>query len=247
MACGCEQSGMNGCCSSGLSGLYGLDELFAAGRRAYEDGLNGLMGELASGSRVRVGLEFEFSHAYDPDETEAMGPGPIQNLFYGHFGSSFRDVRVSVQMPTFWSDGYVTVEATSTTPLPDASTFGQMVEAAFRQYLPRYLWEKTHETLIDYAPPTPNAQPAGPPQRCDFSQLGLQDYLDCQLGRGRWANQQTQNQNQPGQPSRCAGMSPGDWIACQLGITPTAGVAAGAIGTLVLVGGILAVVVFLKR
>lgn len=238
MGCHCEQSGMSGCCGSGLSGLYGLDGL-----------MGNLMGDLASGSRVRVGLEFEFSHAYDPDETEAMGPGPIQNLFYSHFGSSFRDVRVSVQMPTFWSDGYVTVEATSTTPLPDASTFGQMVEMAFRQYLPRYLWEKTHETLIDYAPSTPGAQSAGPPQVCDFSQMGAQDYLDCRLGLGRWAKPQTgqQNQNQSGQPSKCAGMSPGDWIACQLGITPTAGVAAGAIGTLVLVGGILAVAVFLKR
>jgi hypothetical protein len=232
---GC-QSGMGCCDDYSLAGLYGLS------------GLNGLMGELATGSRVRVGLEFEFSHAYDPDETEAMGAGPIQNLFYDQFGPpTFKDTRVTVQMPTFWSDGYVTVEATSMTPLPYASVFGQMVENAFKSYLPRYIWEKTHETLVDYAPPTPNAQPAGPPQICDLSQLGLQEYFDCQLGRGRWAKQQTQNQNQPGQPSKCAGMSPGDWIACQLGITPTAGIAAGAIGSLVLVGGVLALVVFLKR
>lgn len=243
MSC-CEgcQSGLSGCCGSGLSGLYGLDNL-----------MGNLMGELTVGSRVRVGLEFEFSHAYDPDETEAMGPGPIQNLFYSHFGSSFKDVRVSVQMPTFWSDGYVTVEATNMTPLPDAATFGQMVENTFRQYLPRYLWEKTHETLVDYAPPTQGAQPARPPQVCDFSQLDFRDYIDCQLGLGRWAKQpgQQQNQRPPAQSGECDWdtLSFGDWVACNLGIkSAIGGVAAGATGALVGVGVITVLaVVLLKR
>ena len=81
MACGCGCKSKVGASDGLMSGLLGA-----------------LMGELAAGSRVRVGFPFQISHAISSDEIDALEPqivsyiqGPLYN--YLDDGVTFSDVK----------------------------------------------------------------------------------------------------------------------------------------------------------
>ncbi len=222
MSCcsGCE-SGYG--CESGLSGLYGLD------------GLSGLMGELlAPGSRLRVGFAYNYSRAYDGDETEAMGPGYIQSGLSNQLNALgvFSSVSVTVKMPEYFDlqDGYITTHLTTKDGQSDPENVAGMIQYAIQQYLPRILVTRYDGTTIDFVAPDVVGKPGvaqvtRPPQQ--------------------------QSTLPPSPPGACnwSAMDFGDYIACQLGIkSPLGGVTAGAAGALVGVGVItLLAVVLLKR
>ena len=222
MSCcsGCE-SGYD--CGSGLSGLYGLD------------GLSGLMGELlAAGSRIRVGFAYNYSRAYDGDETEAMGVGYIQSGLSNQLNALgvFSSVGVAVKMPEYFDlqDGYITVSLTTADGQDNTDNVAGMIQYAISTYLPRILITRYDGTTIDHVPLEAQGKPGvaqvtRPPQQ--------QSILP------------------PSPPGACnwSAMDFGDYIACQLGIkSPLGGVATGAAGALVGVGVItLLAVVLLKR
>jgi len=227
-------------------------------------GLGELMGDLAAGSRVRVGFEFDYSGAYNPDEIEGQLTSYIQNALYNYLadGVTFSDVRVSVSPPGYFSSGYITVEATTRTPLPTPNSFGDMVAYGIAQYLPRIVATRRDETLVDSygqaQTQAPGLPPAGVPQVCSWDTMDFRDYLDCQLGIGKFANrsgtqapQVNTNPQAPSAPGACnwSQMSFGDYVACQLGIkSAVGGIAAGATGALVGVAAItILAVVLLKR
>ncbi len=222
-------------------------------------GLGELMGDLAAGSRVRVGFEFDYNLAYNPDEIESQIVSYIQGALYNYLadGVTFSDVRVSVQPVGHFSNGYITVEATTRTPLPNPNVFGDMVENGIETYLQRIQWTRRDETLVDSYGTTqtqaPGLPPAGVPQVCSWETMTVEDYFDCQLGRGRFskAPQVNTNPQAPSAPGACkwSQMSFGDYVACQLGIkSAVSGVAAGATGALVGVAAItILAVVLLKR
>jgi len=253
MACGCGCKSKVGE-SSLMSGLLGA-----------------LMGELAAGSRVRVGFPFQISHAISSDEIDRLEPqivsyiqGPLYN--YLNDGVTFSDVNVAVNPPGYFSDGYITVSATTRTGLPTANAFGDMVEYGIAQYLPSIYTTRRDETLIDYVAPgnvgKPGVDQAGPPKVCDWSTMDFRDWFDCQFGLGKFdqltPDQKTAAQDQarrnntgPGAPGDCqwSSMQFGDWVACTLGIKgAVGGITAGVTGALIGVGVlVLGGVVLLKR
>jgi hypothetical protein len=222
MSCcvGC-QSGMGCCGSSDLAGLYGLSGL---------NGLNGLMGDLlAPGSQARVGFAFNYSLAWDADETAAMGAGSIQSAIYNQLASLgvFSSISVTVNpMPAFLSDGYILVYATAKDGQSNPENIGDMVQYAIQQYVPRVLITRRDPVKIDYVPPEAQGK-AGVAQPSQTQQLP-----QSQPGQCNWDTQ-----------------SFGDYVACQLGISsPIGGVGVGAVGALVAVGiGTLILVAVLKR
>ena len=221
------------------------------------------MGDLAAGSRLRVGFEFDYSGAYNPDEIESQIVSYIQGALYNYLadGVTFSDVRVSVSPPGYFSSGYITVEATTRTPLPTPNSFGDMVAYGITQYLPRIVATRRDETLVDSYGTTqtqaPGLPPAGVPQVCSWDTMDFRDYWDCQFSIGKFAKRPgtqtpTVNTNQPPPPpGTCvwSQMSVGDYIACQLGIkSAVQGVAAGAVGGLVGVAALVILgVALLKR
>lgn len=217
--------------------------------------LSGLMGRLlggvlTAGSRVRVGFPFQISHAIPSDEISALEPqiaSYIQQGLYSYLvdGVTFASANIIVNPPGYFSDGYITVEATTATDLPTANVFGDMVQYGITQYLPKIYTTRRDETLIDYAAPgRPDQQgveQAGPPRVCSWDTMDLQDYVNCNLGIGKWGSQapppgSTPSPLPPAAPGECnwSQMSFGDYVACQLGIkSAIGGVAAGATGALV--------------
>lgn len=226
-----------------------------------------LMGVLAAGSRVRVGFPFQISHAISSDEIDALEPqivSYIQQGLYSYLvdGVTFASARISVNPPGYFSDGYITVEATTAADLPTANVFGDMVQYGINTYLPKIYTTRRDETLIDYAAPgrvnQQGVEQAGPPRVCSWDTMDLQDYVNCNLGIGKWGSSDgapppgsTGSPNVPTAPGECqwSSMSFGDYVACQLGIkSAIGGVAAGATGALIGVG-LVAVVglVLLKK
>jgi len=210
-----------GCrCDTHESGLYGLG------------GLYGLMGALvAAGSRVRAGFEYQ-SNASIAQHGEGQDTASyIQEVLSGAMLGSevFSQAFVQVNEPAWmgYQHGYITASGTTYTDVNDPYEISNLIASLIQSYLPVLTVTRRDPVAIDYVPPGAAGRP-GVQQVYNPPAPGQQNQL-------------------PGAPSQCAGMSAGDWIACQLGITPTAGIAAGAIGTLVLVGGVLALVVFLKR
>lgn len=236
-------------CGCGKSGLAGPRK-----RRPYVSGLGALispgggLGALYSGSRIRVGFAFNYSMAYDPDEIEPTLTSYIQNALYTFLadGVTFKDVDVQVSPPGWFSDGYITVSATTNTELPSADSFGDMVDYGLKQYLPRITINRRDETLIDYVAPgnvgKPGAQQPGPPKVCSWDTMDFRDYIDCQLGLGKFgqpsgpATPGAGSNKLPAAPGQCqwSTMSTTDWLACQLGVTPTSALVVGGIGMLVL-------------
>ncbi len=222
MSCcvGC-QSGM-GCCNDySLAGLYGLN------------GLNGLMGALvAKGSRVRAGFEYQSNASIAQHNAGEDTAATIQEVLAGAMLGSgvFSQAFVQVNEPAWMGlqHGYITASGTTYGDVNDPYEISNVIAGLIQTYLPVLTVTRRDPVAIDYVPPEAVGKP------------GVQQVYD---------PSQQQNQNQPNQPSKCDWnkLSVGDYVACQLGITPTAGIAAGAIGSLVLVGGILALVVFLKR
>lgn len=224
-------------------------------------GLGSLMGSLAAGSRVRVGFPFAYNLGYDPAEIESQIVSYIQDALYNYLGdgATFRDVRISVSAPGWFSDGYITAEATTQTELPSANAFGDMVEYGLKQYLPRITISRRDETLVDYyGQGQPQGSPSsGVPQVCSWDTMDFRDYLDCQLSIGKFsktgqqAPQVNTNPQAPPKPGECvwSQMSFGDYVACQLGIKGAVqGAAAGATGAIVGVFAIgLIAVLVLKR
>jgi hypothetical protein len=235
----------------------------ASGMGNCGSGLHGLMGELAAGSRVRTGFEFNYNLGYDPAEIESQIVSYVQEGLYSYLADdvTFSDVNIAVQAPTFFSQGYITVSATSRTPLPSANVFGDMVAYGIGQYLSRLVVTRRDETLVDfYGQGQPQGAPSpGVPSICDWDTMDLRDWMDCQLGIGKFSKtpqqQQQQQQNQlppaPPPPGQCvwSQMTFGDYIACQLGIKGAVqGAAAGATGAIIGVFAIgIAAVILLKR
>lgn len=227
MSCcsGC-QSGMGCCESSGLSGLYGLDNL-----------MGNLMGALiASGSRVRAGVEYQSAASIAEHNEGLDSAAHIQEVLTGAMLGSgvYKDAFVQVKEPGWfgYQNGYITTVGTLYTDVADPYQIKTLITGLIQDYLPVLRVTRQDEVAIDYVPPEaagrPNVQ-----QVYDPSQQQMQQSLP----------------GQPGQPSKCAGMSPGNWIACQLGIeSPLGGVAAGTVGALLAVGlGTLVLVAVLRR
>ena len=215
-----------GCCNECESG-YGCDSGLY--------GLSGLMGELlAPGSRLRVGFAYNYSRAYDGDETEAMGPGYIQTGLVNQLNALgvFSGVSVDVKMPEYFDlqDGYITVHVTTLDGQDNTDNVAGMIQYAIQQYLPRILVTKYHGTTIDFVP----TEVVGKPGVAQVTRPPQQ-----------------QSTLPPGQPSQCnwSTQSFGDYVACQLGISsPIGGIAAGTIGGLAAAAIIgLGAIVLLKR
>ncbi len=211
---------MGCCCDQEWDGLYGLY------------GLNGLMGALvASGSRVRAGFEYQSNASIAEHNAGEDSATNIQSVLSGAMLGSgvFSQAFVQVNEPAWmgYQHGYITASGTTYQDVNDPYEISNTIAGLIQSYLPVLTVTRRDAVAIDYVPPGAVGRP-GVQQVYSPPAPGQQNQL-------------------PGAPSNCAGMSAGDWIACQLGITPTAGIAAGAIGTLVLVGGVLALVVFLKR
>lgn len=226
-----------------------------------------LMGTLTAGSRVRVGFPFQISLAYPREEIDALEPqivSYIQQGLYSYLvdGVAFSSAKISVNPPGYFSDGYITVEATTASDLPTANVFGDMVEYGIRQYLPKIYTTRRDETLIDYAAPgrvgQQGVEVAGPPRVCDWNTMDFQDWVNCNLGIGAWGSQggapspgSTGSPNVPTAPGDCvwSSMPFGEWVACELGIKSViGGVTAGATGALIGVGLLaLGAVILLKR
>jgi hypothetical protein len=128
-----------------------------------------------------------------------------------------------------WANPYLTVEGYAVTTWQSGSDFGQAIYNAISGAGYPVNYSSIQFRFEPYYPP---GQPAAPPM----------------VGTPYTGQQQQQGQT-PQQPGKCAGMSPGNWIACQLGIeSPLGGVAAGTVGALVGVGVLtLLAVVALKR
>lgn len=221
-------------------------------------GLGSLMGNLAAGSRLRVGFEFDYNLAYNPDEIEPQITSYIQDALYNYLadGVTFSDVRVTVQPRGWISSGYITVEATTRTPLPSPNSFGDMVAYGIAQYLNRIVVTRRDETLVDsYGSGQPaGSPPAGVPQVCDASVMDAWEWAQCTLGLGQWSKPpagQVNTNPQPPQAGQCvwSQMSFGDYVACQLGIkSAVQGAAAGATGAIIGVAAIgLVAILLLKR
>jgi hypothetical protein len=207
------------CEQSGLSGLYGLD---------------GLLGALVvSGSRVRAGFEYQSNASIAEHNAGEDTAATIQEVLSGAMLGSgvFRDAFVQVNEPAWMGlqHGYITASGTTYQDVNDPYEISNLIAGLIQSYLPVLTVTRRDPVAIDYVPPEAARR------------SGVQQVYD--------PSRQQQNQNQFGQPSKCDWdkLSIGDYVACQLGITPTAGIAAGAVGTLVLVGGVLALLVFLKR
>jgi len=115
---------------------------------------------LNPGSRVRIGFEFDWSPdlGYDPSTNEAQLVSIIRaNLLnFLDDGVTFSNVSVVVDpLPGWVSSGYITVEATTNTQLPNAEAFGDMVQYAIEQYLLIIKWTRRDSARIDYAAPAP--------------------------------------------------------------------------------------------
>lgn len=230
--------------------------------------LGALMGELTAGSRVRVGFEFDYSLAYDPDEISNQIASYIQTALYNFLADdvTFTGVDVAVKAPGMIASGYITVQATTRVQLPSANAFGDMVQYAIEQYLPRIQWSRRDETLIDYVAPgnvnRPGVEQAGPPKTCQWSTMDFRDWFDCTFGLGKF-DQLTPDQKSAAQDeARRQGVGPGvtgdckwsamqfgDWVACTLGIKgAVGGITAGVTGALIGVGVlVVGFAVLLKR
>jgi len=205
------------CCDNN----YTLDGLYGL------SGLNGLMGQLLkTGSVMRIGVAYNYDWTSSGVEAEKQGAGWLRSAILTQLQALgvFSSINIDVKPPQYqgFQDGYITVQVTISDDQSGPQNVSDMVQYAITAYAPGITISRI-EHAIDYVAPGSVAQPTPPP---------------------------VQQLPQPlGQPSRCSqySMFTGDWVACQLGITPAAGMAAGALGTLVLFGGILAAVVLLKR
>lgn len=225
--------------------------------------MGALMGALSAGSKVRVGFEFDYSLAYDPDEIENQIVSYIQGPLYNYLADdvTLTAVNIAVQPPGIFSSGYITVSATTKTQLPSANVFGDMVQYGISQYLPRIVWNRRDETLIDYVAPgnvgKPGVEQAGPPKVCDWNTMDFRDWFDCQFGLGKFdqltPQQKTEAQQRAaatGKPGECkwSDMDFGDWVACTLGIKgAVGGITAGVTGALIGVGVIALAAVFVLK
>lgn len=212
MSCYDCQSGLSGCCGSGLSGLYGLDNL-----------MGNLMGAI-------------------PQQLPAIGGGsPFQfgfnegllvpyQIALEEMAKTLEDRALSYDTRVYWLAGYanryITIEGYAVTTWQSGSDFGQAIYQAL----------KDAGFDVDYASiqfrfEPMSGQSSGP-------QMVGTPYPTTQGG-----------QQSPSPPGKCSGKSPGDWVACQLGIeSPLGGVAAGTVGALLAVGlGTLVLVAVLKR
>jgi hypothetical protein len=122
---------------------------------------------LTPGSRIRVGFVFDWSPdlGYDPSTNEAQLVSIIRaNLLnFLDDGVTFSNVSVVVDpLPGWFSSGYITVEATTNTQLPNAETFGDMAAYAIAQYLLIINITRRDATRIDYAAPAPTPRPSTP-------------------------------------------------------------------------------------
>jgi hypothetical protein len=187
-------------------------------------GLNGLMGAI-------------------PQQLPAIGGGsPFQfgfnegllvpyQLDLEDMAKMLEDRALSYDTRVSWLAGYanryITIEGYAVTTWQSGSDFGQAIYQAL----------KDAGFDIDYASiqfrfEPMSGQPSGP-----------------QMVGTPYPNTGQPQIKPPQQPSKCAGMSPGNWIACQLGIeSPLGGMATGTVGALLAVGlGTLVLVAVLKR
>jgi hypothetical protein len=227
-----------------------------------------LMGALYPSSRVRVGFVFNWSPTlgYDPSDREAQLVSEIQAVMINYLNDDvvLSNVRVTVNpVPGYFSSGYITVEATTDTELPSANSVADMIEYGLRTYLLTIQIIRRDEALIDYVAPAarnqPGVQQAGPPTVCDWNTMDFRDYIDCQLGIGKFSKSQTPTTTVQGQPrtpqpplapGECdfSRQSFGDWLSCSLGLkSVTGGAAAGASLGLVLVGGVVLLALVASR
>jgi hypothetical protein len=222
MSCcqGC-QSGMGCCESSGLSGLYGLDNLMGA--------------LLAPGSQVRVGFAYESTATQSQINQGLERPVYIQDMLRNSLleAGIFDSVSVTVSSPpvSFLTDGYILIQGATRGQQSDPSNIGQIVQSFIAQTLPAISVTRRDPVVID-------AVPASAIGRADIAQVNAQQYTP-------------QAQQQQAQAGECNWdqQSFGDYIACQLGISsPIGGVGVGAVGALLAVGlGTLVLVAVLKR
>lgn len=221
MSCckGC-QSGM-GCCGSGLSGLYGLDNLMGA--------------LLAAGSQVRVGFAYESVATQSQINQGLDRPVYIQDMLRNSLleAGVFDSVSVTVSPPpvSFLTDGYILIQGINRGQQSNPDNIGLTVQNFIAQALPAIAVTRRDPVVID-------AIPASAQGRSDVAQPNWQQYTP-------------QAQQQQAQAGECNWdrLSFGDYIACQLGITsPLGGVGVGAVGALVAVGvGTLILVAVLRR
>lgn len=218
---GC-QSGM-GCCGSGLSGLYGLDNLMGA--------------LLAAGSRVRAGFEYQSNASIAQHNAGEDSASQIQDVLAGAMLGSgvFSQAFVQVKEPGWlgYQHGYITASGTTYTDVNDPYEVSTLIAGLIQEYLPVLTVTRRDAVAVDYVPPSAANRP------------GVQQVYDP-------SQQQTQNQSgQPPKPGECKwdDLSFGDYVACQLGITsPISGVGVGAVGALVAVGvGTLILVAVLRK
>ena len=222
MSCctGC-QSGMGCCESSGLSGLYGLDNLMGA--------------LLAPGSQVRVGFAYETNATQSQINQGLERPVYIQDMLRNSLleAGIFDSVSVIVTPPpvSFLTDGYILVQGVTRSQQGNPDNIGQIVQSFIAQALPAIAVTRRDPVVID-------AIPASAQGKSDTVQPNWQQYTP-------------QAQQQQAQAGECNWdtQSFGDYVACQLGITsPIGGVGVGAVGALLAVGlGTLVLVAVLKR
>lgn len=219
--CGGCQSGMGRCESSGLSGLYGLDNLMGA--------------LLAPGSQVRVGFAYETVATQSQINQGLERPVYIQDMLRNSLleAGIFDSVSVVVTPPpiSFVTDGYILVQGITRGQQSDPNNIGQIVQSFIGQALPAIAVTRRDPVVID-------AIPASAQGQSNIAQPNYQQYTP-------------QAQQQQAQAGECNWdqQSIGDWVACQLGISsPIGGVGVGAVGALLAVGlGTLVLVAVLKR
>jgi len=221
MGCSCEQSGMSGCCGSGLSGLYGLDRLMGA--------------LLAPGSQVRVGFAYESVATQSQINQGLERPVYIQDMLRNSLleAGIFDSVSVTVSPPpiSFLTDGYILVQGITRGQQSDPNNIGQIVQSFVAQTLPAINTTRRDPVVIDAIPSSAQGRP-------DTAQPNWQQYTP-------------QAQQQQAQAGECDWDTQGfgDYLACQLGInSPIGGIAAGTVtglGVALLAG--LGFLILLKR
>lgn len=215
------QSGLSGCCGSGLSGLYGLDNLMGA--------------LLAPGSQVRVGFAYETVATQSQINQGLERPVYIQDMLRNSLleAGVFDSVSVTVSPPpvSFLTDGYILVQGVTRGQQGDPDNIGQIVQSFISQALPAIRTTRRDPVVIDAVPANAQGQ--------------------SNIAQPNWQQYTPQAQQQQAQAGECnwGQQSFGDYVACQLGISsPIGGVGVGAVGALLAVGlGTLVLVAVLRR
>lgn len=192
--------------------------------------LYGLGETLASGSGIRLG--FQLFDLYGGIADRSGVQDDIEGCLYntGAFDS------VSINLTETAATDYLLIQAQTATDFGAVEHAAQLIEGQVRQCLPSGMTITRVDALaIDYRPVnrTDAAAPRGaygqtqcpPGTQAAPAYLGLS--TQCQPIGGA-----------PGaaaRPGKCnyAQLSIGDYLACQMGVTPTMGLAIGVIGVLV--------------